>query len=280
MTTKNFDELRQRRLTNWRQTATTKIQTPDEAAELINNLGVATLYAASPEIPNLFSAYVGNPDEAPAAEWDSPSGHVYGWRWELGRPAKAFYSVLVRKRPTWVSWEMLPAILRLKAEFRSIEEIYQAGELPHNARRVGQALEEAPEGVLSTGELRQRAGFPTGKENRAAYLKAVEELDSRLVLAKVFSPDDTNNDMSHALIRRRFAEHFAAAEAMSEEDALQRFLQTYIAGAVYVLPTPLAKHLNYPEAKLRTALAKLTSEGKLEEATFPEHKGICYVVSS
>jgi hypothetical protein len=279
MSEKSFEALRQHRLSNWRQTAATKIQTPDEATELINRLGVVTLYPASPEIPNLFSAYVGNPDDAPSAEWDSPGGHVYGWRWELGRPGRAFYSVLVRKRPTWVSWEMLPAILRLKAEFRSIQEIYQAGELPHNARRVGQALVEAPEGVLSTGELRQRACFPTGKENRAAYLKAVEELDGRLLLAKVFSPDDANNDMSHALIRRRFADHFAAAEAMPEADALQRFLQTYLAGAVYVLPTPLAKHLNYPEAKLRAALVALTAAGQLEEITFPEHKGMCYVIS-
>ena len=43
-----------------------------------------------------------------AAEWDSPAGEVYVWRWALGRKEVAFYSAIVRKRPTWVSWTLLP----------------------------------------------------------------------------------------------------------------------------------------------------------------------------
>src|SRR3954463_2881298 len=106
--------LEERRRAGWSQTPVTRIADPEAAVALIERVGVATLFPASPEIPNLFHAYMGDPDAPTASEWDSPSGHVYGWRWTLGRMQAAFYTAIVRDRPTWVSWSMLPVILRLR----------------------------------------------------------------------------------------------------------------------------------------------------------------------
>jgi hypothetical protein len=242
-------------LANWCQTSATRIPDPDTAERLINRVGVSTLYPVSSEIPNLFHAYVGDSDTKTDSKWDSPSGHVYTWRWELGKRDAAFYSAIVRKKPTWISWTLLPAMLRLLGESRSPEELYRAGELSDGAYRIARALEESG-GVLSTGELRRAAGFPTGKEQRAAYLKAVEELDSRLFLAKVFSPEDDDNDMRHALVRQRYPEHVAAASRLSRQEALDQFLTTYRAAAVYVVPNMLAKHLGIPEAELLAGLTR------------------------
>src|SRR5947209_6667615 len=94
------------RLARWRQTPETRIANPDEARRLIDQVGVATLYPASPEFPNLFHAFMGDPDAKTDSGHDSPSGQVYAWRWALGRQGTAFYSVLVRGRPTWVSWAL------------------------------------------------------------------------------------------------------------------------------------------------------------------------------
>jgi hypothetical protein len=246
-----------RRLANWCQAPETRIPGPEAAERLINQVGVTTLYPVSPEIPNLFHAYVGDPEAKTDSKWDSPSGHVYTWRWELGKREVAFYSAIVRKKPTWISWTLLPAMLRLLGETRSPEELYQTGELSDGAYRIARALEESG-GVLSTGELRRVAGFPTGKEQRTAYLKAVEELDSRLLLAKVFSPGDDNN-MRHALVLRRYPEHVAAAEQLSRQDALDQLLTTYLAAAVYVVPTVLAKPLGIPDVELRAALSRLSA---------------------
>ena len=183
-----FEELHARRLGCWRQTPTTRLAGHADAPELIRRVGVATLYPASPEVPDLFHAYMGDPNAKTEPQWNSPSGEVYSWRWTLGRAGVAFYGVLVRNRPTLVSWEALPAVLRLCGETRTPDELYDAGELSPSAYRVAQALERAG-GALSTGALRQEAGFPTGKESRQAYLKAVDELDSLLLLAKVFAAD-------------------------------------------------------------------------------------------
>lgn len=149
------------------------------------------------------------------------------------------------------------------------------GQLSVSAYKIAQALDAAETGVLSTGELRQQAGFPTGKTQRATYLKAVEELDTRLLVAKVFSPDDT--DMRHTLVSRRYLEYVTAAERLTRPQALEQFLTAYLPAAVYAVPTPLAKHLKLPEPELREALKRLVDMGRAVPRTFAEYKGECYV---
>jgi hypothetical protein len=263
-----------RRRQRWCQTPKTRVAGPEEATRLIERVAIATLFPASSEIPNLFHAYVGDPGAQTSSQWDSPSGHVYGWRWALGRREAAFYSALVRGRPTWISWALFPATLRLCGELRTPDELYDAGEFSGDAYRIAQALDAAG-GVLSTGELRRQAGFPTGKSQRAAYLKAVDELDNRLLLAKVFSADD--DDMRHALVRARYPEHVAAAEKMTRVDALDAFLTTYLPAAVYAVPTVLAKHLKLPEAELRAGLDRLAEAGQATTLMLPDQKGLCYL---
>jgi hypothetical protein len=88
----DLQQLQAMRLAHWRQTPSTRVPDSAAATELIDQVGIVTLFPASPEIPNVFHAYVGDPHARPESEWDSPAGQVYGWRWELGRSQAAFYS--------------------------------------------------------------------------------------------------------------------------------------------------------------------------------------------
>jgi hypothetical protein len=268
------EAITQRRLINWRQTPDTRIAGDDDAPELIDQLGIMTLYPASPEIPNLYHAYMGDPRAKTEAKWDSPSGIVYSWRWTLGRRGAGFYAVLVRKRPTFVSWRLLPAVLRLCADLRMPDEIYDSGVISPAAYRITQAL-EATGGALTTGELRAASGFPVGREQRTAYLKAVEELDTRLLLAKFFTPGD--DDAHHALLYLRYREYVDAAERLTREQALDQMLRIYLPGAVYAAPTILARHLRLEEAELSAGLERLVEGGQVEKRTLPGYKGACYV---
>jgi hypothetical protein len=268
------DSLISQRLRHWCQTSDTRIPDPPAAATLIERLGIVTLYPVSSEVPNLFHAYLGDPEAKTDSGWDTPSGQVYAWRWDLGRMEAGFYTAIVRGRPTFVSWELLPALLRLRGELRTSDELYDVGALSDNAYRIIQALEHS-EGVLGTGELRKAANFPTGKEHRAAYLKAVDELDTRLILAKVFSPDDT--DMRHTLVASRYRRQLEEAEALSEDDALDRLLRTYAPQAVYVVPPVLAKHLKLAENSVRAALDRLLAHRLVRLDTVAGQKGEVYV---
>lgn len=270
----DFATLHARRLACWRQTPDTRLAGAEAAIPLINQLGFVTLYPVSPEIPNLYHAYVGDPTRPTDSKWDSPAGQVYSWRWVLGRQKVAFYTALVKKRSTWVSWALLPAVLRLWGELRMPDELYDTGIITPEAYRIAQALDSADR-PLSTGELRERAGFPTGKEQRAAYLKAVEELETRLLLAKVF--EEGEDDAYHVLVADRYREHMEAADRMTRDDALDAFLSTYLPSAVYALPATLAKHLKLPEAEPRAGLERLVAGGHAARAELDGVKGVCYV---
>ncbi len=261
------------RLVNWGQSTQTRVPDPDAAAVLIERLGIATLYPVSPELPDLLHAHTGDPYTKPDSHWDSPSGQVYTWRWELGRREAAFYTAIVRGRPTLVSWALLPAVLRLRGDARSPEQLYAGGLLSEGAIRIARALERQG-GVLGTGELRRMAGFPTGKEQRAAFLKAIAELDGRLLLAKVFSKDD--QDMRHALTALRYPEATEAARTLEVEEAIDAVLSTYLPNALYALPVPLSKHLGLELAALRSGLERLADGGRAESANIPG-LGECYV---
>ncbi len=252
-------ELVEARLRAWRQTPETRIPDSDTAARFVAEVGMATLYPVSSEIPNLFHGYMGDPTAETDSGHDSPSGHVYTWRWEMGGRKAAFYSSIVRKRPTWISWDLLPAILRLFAERRTADELYDFGVISKDAYRLAQALERS-DSPLTTAELRKEADFPTGKESRAAYLKAVEELETRILLAKVFIGDDL--EMGHGLVSNLHRKESEAAERLSFEQALNRLLTTYLVHAVYVSPLVLARHLKLPEDQLLPALEHLVRGGK------------------
>jgi hypothetical protein len=262
------------RYERWGQTPQTHLPDSSAAPALIDRVGIATLYPASPEVPNLYHAYVGDPSAKTEAKWDSPSGEVYGWRWSLGRQGVAFYTTLVCRRSTWVSWALLPAVLRLCAETRDPEELYDAGKLSLEAYRITQALEEAG-GTLSTPELRKHASFPTGKATRAAYLKALEELELCLLVAKFFQAGQ--DDTAHTLIASHYGQHLESARRLTREAAMEQVLLAYLPQAVYALPTVLARHLRLPEPELRAALDRLSARGQVAAAQVPEQKGQCYL---
>jgi hypothetical protein len=258
----------------WGQAPQTRLPDAAAAPELIERLGITTLYPASPEVPNLYHAYMGDPTAKIEMKWDSPSGEVYTWRWTLGRQSVAFYTTLVCRRSTWVSWNLLPAVLRLCGETRMPDELYDDGVLSGEAYRIAQALEEAG-GTLSTAELRKAASFPTGKATRAAYLKALEELELRLLVAKYFQAGQ--DDTYHTLIATHYQGYLAQAQELTREAALEQLLLAYLPQAVYALPTVLARHLRLPEPELRAGLERLHTAGQVETASFPEVKGSCYL---
>jgi hypothetical protein len=255
-----LEGLKRRRLQSWCQDGEHRVPDSTAAVDFINRHGLATLYPASTEVPNLYWAYVSEPNAKSEAKWDSPAGEVYGWRWDLGRATSAFYGALVAKKPTWIGWDALPYVLGFAMDRRDPEAQYADGLLSNEAIRIVRAF-EGTEGILSTKDLRFRAGFPTGKAERAAYLRGVEELDSRLFLAKTFDVGGEGDDMSHALIRMKYGAQVAEGLSMAPEAALAAFLGRYLPQAIYLDPKPFAKHLRLSPQLMEGALASLITDG-------------------
>jgi len=265
----DLESLKEARTRNWRQVPEAKIETSGEAIPFINEVGIATLFAASSEFPSLYQAHMGDPNPPVDAKWDSPSGYVYTWRWEIGRPHAAFYGVVVAKKPTWVAFDHLPTVLAALMDRRTPEEVYAAGEMSKNALDLVRAF-DGTEGVLSTKELRARGGFEKGKESRAAYLKAVEELDSRLWFGKRFSQEGSGDEMSHALVWRHYPAAHESAMQMTPLGGLVALLAKHLEKAAYIDPKAIGRHLRVNPAILNEALGKLAERevGRFEEGLF------------
>jgi hypothetical protein len=252
----NLETLEKHRLRNWRQDGTNSIPNPEAAVDFVNQVGVCPLYKASSEFPNLFQSYVGDPNAKADSGWDTASGEVYSWRWKIGKTDSAFYAAIVGRKPTWVSWPMLPFCLAALMERRTPDELFDLGLISVNAHKIASVLDDAG-GVLSTKELRAQAGFPTGKENRNAYLKAVGELESFVLLAKKMAPGEDSDDMSHALIPSFYRAQTDKALAMSQHDGLNELVRVYIKFAAYLKPIAFAKSLKLPKEVVLETLPEL-----------------------
>ena len=252
------------RAERWCQSPATRIAGPDEAATLIGRAGIATLFPASPEFADLYAAYVG-PGVPTDSGHSTPSGEVYAWRWELGRREVAHYGTVVRGKPTWVAWDLLPAVLRLLGDTRPLAAQVAAGLLSDDAHRVAEAL-EGNGGALTTGDLRRLAGFETGRERRAAYLRAVAELDRRLLVGRGSGPPDEpdDHDMRQVLIATRHPDAVAAANALDADTAMRHLLTRYLDAAAFIRPALFARHLRLERTAVERVLAAMAAEGLVE----------------
>lgn len=268
--------LNYRRRRSWRQTPDTRLVSSNDAIPFIERAGLVTQFPASSEVPNLFHAFTGDPTAATDSGHSTPSGQVYAWRWELGWRSAGFYGVIVRKRPTWVSLKLLPALLRLRGEPRRPERLYDEGLMSSGALRVANALEDAQE-PLSTGELRRRSDFPTGTDQRRAFLKAIAELDSHLLLARVFLPGSTETCLE--LTATRFPDEVEGASRLTLTEAASTLIETYLPVAGYLRAGALAKHLGLPPALITSSADALVASGRVEPACDPVSGESLYIWS-
>jgi len=74
-------------------------------------------------------------------------------------------------------------------------------------------------------------------------------------------------------VRLRYPERVAAAEALSREEALDRFLRAYLLAAVYAVPPVLAKALRLADDEVRAGLRRLEQEGMAEPLFTGDDKG-------
>ncbi len=270
----DLDELRGHRLRNWRQTRETRLRDVEDAAGESVRLKLVTVYPVSAEVPNFYHAFMGDAEAKTDSKWDSPSGEVYTWRWLLGRRGVAFYGNVVRRRPTFVAWDLLPAVLRLLGDGRMPDELYDSGAISADAYRIAQALDAAGD-VVSTGDLRAATGFPAGKERHAAFQKALDELDRRLLLARTFVEGD--GSLRFGLLAERHREHAVAADRLTRAEALDTLLRAYLPHAVYTQPAVLARHLTLTEDELRAGFARLVAAGMAEAIALPGRNATGYL---
>lgn len=172
---------------NYRRIPELFVHTEDEAIEFINEVGFCFLFPQKYELPSLWGAMCDY--SASSCGWDDPIAILIwgdgkttlGWRDTLPKSRQVFFGKVIAQKPSFISLEYLPYFYACYGVFDYMKE-YQAGKMSHLAKNIYELLFE--EGPIPTKIVRTKVGM-SGKENTYKFDRAMVELQTNLLIAKV-----------------------------------------------------------------------------------------------
>ena len=202
-----------------------KVKTIRQAAEFLEEKGLATLFPQrNASLPSLFQAVTGLPERVSWADWDASWDRLWEWKDELPEKKLAWYGHFFSGKPTFISAALLPHVLALKTH-SSLDQAYEQGALPQDAKKAAEALERA--GSVSTRELRESLGW-YGKEGNRRFHRTMLRLQQGLWVAKAGTePQRTGWDAEVVdLMGRHFKTEVGKAKKISRVNAWNTILAT------------------------------------------------------
>ncbi|HEY8806089.1 MAG TPA: crosslink repair DNA glycosylase YcaQ family protein [Candidatus Limnocylindria bacterium] len=228
---------------------------------LIDAVGFAfafTLRTGDAPIPACFD-HLSTNDEG--RRW----GWMWGWKDELAEEKKLYYGTLLARKPTFVSMKLLPtfyATFGRAGEDNDHEADVRAGRLSDVARRIIEFL--AQNGETQTKRMRAELGI-TSKEGRAAYGKAIDEVQRLMYVARVRAVGEGREDYNYTydLFLRRYPETARAAERLASADATAALTARTVELAGAVTEKQLVRLFDWDEPVAQRAIAKAEAARKL-----------------
>lgn len=241
-----------------------RVRNAGQLVQLIDALGFAfafTLRTGDAPIPACF-------DHLSTNDTDRKWGWMWGWKDELPEAKKLYYGVLLARKPTFVSMKLLPtfyATFGRAGEPDDHMDDVRAGRLSDVARRIIEFL--AANGETQTKRMRAELGI-TSKEGRAAYAKAIDEVQRLMYVARVRAVGEFREDYNYTydLFLRRYPETVRAAERLSSADATLVLLSRTLELAGAVTERQLARLFDWDEAVTRRAMERAERDRNLVRA--------------
>jgi hypothetical protein len=247
--------------TLWRLPAL-RVAGPQRALRFLDEAGLASLFGYRLlNLPCLWVAVCGRRD--PVFPHHSHHDPEVGLAWrlkdQLPAAGRVFYGKLLRGKPTFVAWEVFPAVWRLFAPPGDYRAAFRAGRLSPAAKQILDALHR--QHPQETFALKLAANLARPSQRRT-FDAAMAELQTTLhiCMAEVrYDPFTYVWD----LVAARYAEHVRAARRVTEAQAAVAVLRRYLAGVIAATANDVAMVVG---GRLRAdrALAKLVAQGVVE----------------
>ena len=238
-----------------------RVRNASQLVALIDAVGFAfafTLRTGDAQIPACF-------DHLSTTDVGRKWGWMWGWKDELAEEKKLYYGMLLARKPTFVSLKMLPtfyATFGRAGEADDHLDDVRAGRLSDVARRIIDFL--AQNGETQTKRMRVELGI-TSKEGRAAYGKAIDEVQRLMYVARVRAVGEFREDYNYTydLFVRRYAEIVKAAERLASADATAMLLERTLTLAGAVTEKQVLRLFEWDEAVAARAIARLEGARKV-----------------
>jgi hypothetical protein len=198
-----------------------RIRSAAGALRFINRLGFCYAFTAGPGgLPGLFDVL------------DTRSvDRMWSWAWEwkdvLASGRQVHYGKVIRRKPAYISLEMLPSFYALSGNVGEADDhlqAYREGRLSALAKAVyEQILADAP---LSTWALRRR--FVARGESGARFHRALDDLQEKFLVAKVGEESEWRNGFIWNAFHRWMPHVVKSAAGLRSDRAAAAVLERYL----------------------------------------------------
>lgn len=244
-----------------------RLHTAEEALAFINDVGFCFLFPESGiEIPTLWEAICGERRPVPVEHDDQALGYAWHWKDELPSRDAVYYGKLLRRKPMFVSLQLLPNFYALSENYGDLHDYlleYEEGRLSDEARRVYEALLE--HGAMPTSHLRRKSGL-AGKGNAARFDRAIAELQVGLKIVKTGISDANAWKYCYVydVLMRRWPNLVARAGAISSIQARRALVLRHVRNVGVSEVCDLTRLFGWNRDTASEACESLVHSGELE----------------
>jgi hypothetical protein len=198
-----------------------QVRTARGALRFVDALGFCYAFTSGPGgLPGLFDVLA---TRSVDRMW------AWAWRWkdELAARRRLYYGKVIRRKPSYVSLPLLPAFYALSGNVGEPDDhlqAYREGRLSLLARTVYERVLAA--GPVSTWALRRE--FVARGERGARFHRALDDLQERLLIAKVREEEEWRLGFVWDAFHRWMPEVVEAAAALPAEAAAAQVLACYL----------------------------------------------------
>jgi hypothetical protein len=197
------------------------VRTARGALRFVDTLGFCFAFTGGPGgLPGLF-------DVLATRSVDRMWTWAWQWKDDLATHRRLYYGKVIRRKPSYVSLTMMPAFYALSGNVGEPDDYLQAyreGRLSMMAKSVYEHI--LAQGRTSTWTLRRRY-VPRG-ESGATFHRALDELQGRLLVAKVGEEEEWRNGFIWDAFHRWMPSVVESAASLSAETAAARVLTAYL----------------------------------------------------
>jgi hypothetical protein len=242
-----------------------QLQDVNDAEKFVNHTGFCFAFKMHhSELPCMWHAAAGerDPHYPVHVQHDPYIGLVWNAKDALAAEKKAYYGKALKKRPTFISLEYLPAFYLLQKRKNGAEDYvadYMRGQLSSEAKRIMEALVQRSPLVTSDLKMASAMAHP-GK--RALFDRAMAELQSKMYIVKIAEFYDPFTFLWE-LMDNRFHAEITASTKLSENQAREMILARYFANTWISNPTLIRRLFGWEKSDIERTLKNLLDSGTI-----------------
>lgn len=260
--------LQAERARRYRQQFDLRINTPAEAVDFVNQVGMCLLFSARDiELPTLYGALCGLEKAPPVQHNERELGLAWQWKDDLPIAGEVLYGKFLKRKPVFISLSLAPAFYALSGSYGELDdfvELYKDAKLTAEARQVAEAL--FLQGALPTSELR-RAARLAGQDNMTRFDRALAELQMKWQIVKTGISDANAWKYCYIydLLPRRFPAIAAAARQLNSTEAMSQILMAYLNTVAAATPAAICRLFDWESWRLAQIVTRLHAAGRLQQ---------------